>query len=247
MRPDDHLSHHARPHVHHIATIGLHSSASTWVFNVVRELLVASFGEASVQGHYADEMAQLPAEGLPLLRHFVLKSHQGSRELDDWLLGNDFRIVLSIRDPRDAALSMAQRFKAPLAFASGWILADCERIMRLAGLNCQIVRYEDRFFDHFSAVAHLAELLQISVATPDLQSIFDRYRTEQVRAFARTVKDRPSELTAKIDRFVMDKVTHIFADRHIGDARTGKWRDLPAATQTELTRIFAPFLERFAY
>jgi hypothetical protein len=142
---------------------------------------------------------------------------------------------------------MAQRFKAPLALASGWILEDCKRILRLARLNSQIMRYEDRFFDHFSAVEHLAETLQISVATPELQSIFDRYRTEQVRAFARTVKDRPVELTTKIDRFVMDKVTHIVADRHIGDARSGKWRDLPATTQTELTQIYAPFLESFAY
>jgi len=41
-------------------------------------------------------------------------------------------------------------------------------------------------------------------------------------------------------------VSHIH-EPHIGDGRSGKWRDLPAPEQAELTRIFAPFLDRFRY
>jgi hypothetical protein len=32
----------------HVATVGLHGSASTWVFNVARELMIDSFGEKAV-------------------------------------------------------------------------------------------------------------------------------------------------------------------------------------------------------
>jgi hypothetical protein len=38
----------------------------------------------------------------------------------------------SVRDPRDAVISMAQRFKAPVATTVRWIARDCDRVMRLA-------------------------------------------------------------------------------------------------------------------
>jgi hypothetical protein len=44
----------------------------------------------------------------------------------------------------------------------------------------------------------------------------------------------------------MDRVTQIH-EPHIGDTRSGKWRELPVQVQTELTQRFAAFLERFGY
>jgi hypothetical protein len=104
-----------------IATIGLHGSASTWVFNVVRELLVAALGEQQVLAVYADKMEDVP-------------------------------------DP--------------------------------AGL--------------------------------------------------------PPGRVVSAGRIVMDPVTQIHRS-HIGDARSGKWRDLPDPQQAELTRFFRPFLARWSY
>jgi hypothetical protein len=46
--------------------------------------------------------------------------------------------------------------------------------------------------------------------------------------------------------FKMDRVTQILGP-HIGDTHSGKWYDLPMQMQTELTRIFRPFLDRFGY
>jgi hypothetical protein len=43
-----------------VATIGLHASASTWVFSVVRELMIAALGDAQVLTLYADELGQVP-------------------------------------------------------------------------------------------------------------------------------------------------------------------------------------------
>ena len=44
-----------------VATIGLHGSASTWVFNVVRELMIASFGENRISAVYTEELGELPS------------------------------------------------------------------------------------------------------------------------------------------------------------------------------------------
>ena len=71
-----------------IATIGLHGSASTWVFNVIREMVAAAVGEAQVLALYADEVGQVPDEAARGGRHMVIKSHHGSQGLDAWLAGS---------------------------------------------------------------------------------------------------------------------------------------------------------------
>src|ERR1700761_7885951 len=93
-----------------IATIGLHASASTWIFNVVRELMVVTLGEDSVLAIYEEEMAKIPDELTLAGRCLILKSHGGGTELDAWLETVGARVLLSVRDPRDAAISMSRRF-----------------------------------------------------------------------------------------------------------------------------------------
>ncbi len=229
-----------------IATVGLHGSASTWVFNVARELVAAAVGEERVVSLYADEPRQLPDEQARSGKHVVLKSHQGSQELDAWLRERDAPILLSLRDPRDASLSMAQRFAAPLQHTARWIANDCRRVARLAEQGYPYLRFEDRFFDERASVDRLAALLGIVGDPPVMEGIFTRYRTEAVRLFGRSLEELPPERLTMVGTYRMDRVTQILAP-HIGDARTGKWRDLPASVQVELTRWFRPFLDRFGY
>src|SRR5271168_1456324 len=175
-----------------IATIGLHGSASTWVFNVIRELTIAAFGERQVLTFYADELGQVSAETLTDGRHLIVKSHHGSTSLDSWLEASRSEVFVSIRDPRDASVSMSQRFNAPLSIAAGWLANDCKRIMRLETAYT-LLRYEDRFFEDKTMVEQLAFALGLELEPIVIQSIFSRYRTEQVRSFARTLTDLPDE------------------------------------------------------
>jgi hypothetical protein len=228
-----------------IATIGLHASASTWVFNVVRELLMAHFGDREVAALYAEKLEELPAEPARSNQPLVIKSHYGSVELDAWLAANDAQCLVSVRDPRDASISMAQRFKAPFGAAVRWLENDCKRIMDLGSI-ATLLRYEDRFFGRKTTVDQLAMRLGIAVEPATVEAIFARYDTEAVRAFARALPNLPADRLAKVGESLMDRVTQIHQP-HIGDTRSGKWRGLPPAVQTELTRRFAPFLERFGY
>jgi hypothetical protein len=226
------------------ATIGLHGSASTWVFNVIRELMIAAHGEDQVITAYADTLDKVPeAYGE---KHLVLKSHHGSAEMDDWLRTQKARMFLSIRDPRDASISMAQRFKAPLQQSARWIANDCARLERLAPLGHPVLRYEDSFFDRPEAIGILCTILNLEITEATQAKIFARYRTEAVRAFAATLATLPAERVAMVGDFTMDKVTQILSP-HIGDGTTGKWRGLPEQVQTELTRFFSPFLQAFGY
>jgi hypothetical protein len=226
-----------------IATVGLHASASTWVFNVVRELMIAATGETHVMSCYADERAQVPeAAG----RHLVIKSHRGSQDLDDWLAASGARVFLSVRDPRDACMSMAQRFRSPIVHTARWIADDCDRLMRLAAQGHPLLRYEDRFFDDRQAPKRIAVMLGLAPDPAVLDAIFNRYTTESVRAFARSLAALPSERLTTVVSFPMDRVTQILAP-HIGDTQIGKWLDLPIHKQAELTRAFRAFLDQFGY
>jgi hypothetical protein len=229
-----------------IATIGLHSSASTWVFNVVRELMCYAFGAECVLAIYAEQRHEIPDVAALGERHLILKSHHGSAGLDAWLHSLRPTMILSIRDPRDAAMSMAQRFGAPLETAAQWLLNDCRRFMVLGTRGHRLLRYEDRFFEDPLVLAQLSAAIAPGIPAHAQSTLFERYNAESVRQFASRLASLPPERLLVSDRMMMDRLTQIHRD-HVGDTRSGEWRGLPGSTRTKLTRLFEPFLQRFGY
>jgi hypothetical protein len=169
-----------------VVTIGLHGSASTWVFNVVRELLCCTLGEDHVLAVYAEEVHEIPDAATIGERHLVIKSHHGSAALDEWIQRVRPTIVLSIRDPRDAAISMAQRFDVPLNVTARWLLKDCQRVMSLALQGHRLLRYEDRFFENPIVLTELSAALAAEVSPETRATLFERYLSESVRQHATT-------------------------------------------------------------
>ncbi len=225
------------------ATIGLHASASTWVFNVARRLMISARGEASVTHVYADRISELPDAPAP---HMLVKSHHGGVELDAWLRARRATLILSIRDPRDAALSMTQRFEAPLQHTAMWIRNDCDRLLKLLPDNSLLLKYEDRYFENPASIDRIAQCLDLPADRDLVNDIFDEFRAESVRDFASRLSQLPGERIVMVGKFPMDRVTQILAP-HIGDGRSGKWRDLPPPVQQQMTEFYRPFLERFDY
>ena len=167
-----------------VSTLGLHGSASTWVFNVVRELIIDTLGDERTLALAATGIDQIPDEAELAGRTLIIKSHHGTAELDNWLLGSRARTILSVRDPRDASISMMERFKVSLAFTALWVSNDCIRLLRWMSEEHVLLRYEDRFFDDPTTVAVLARVLGVQAGAATRDRIFTRYRTEAVRSFA---------------------------------------------------------------
>lgn len=229
-----------------IATVGLHGSASTWVFNIVREAAIAALGPDSVLAVHAEEMGQVPdAAGLGG-RCLVLKSHHGSPGFGTWLDTVQPPVILSIRDPRDAAISMALRFKVPLHRTVRWIARDCEWVVRLASRAHVLLRYEQRFFEDRGVAAALVQGLGLRLDAGVIDAIFARYSLAATRDFTRDLARLPAGRLVVEGDFVMDSVTRLHRS-HIGDAESGKWLELPAQMQGELAGFFAGFLQRFGY
>jgi hypothetical protein len=221
-----------------LATIGLHGSGSTWAFNIAREL-----------ARYAGTIAELPLKADNPRRWRVLKSHHGSPDMDSWLEAAAARPLLPLRDPRDASLSMHQRFRLPLADAVRIVFNDCRRLHTLRTRPGHLLlRYESGLFRTPAAIHTIAARLAPPLDAPTAVSLAARYTPEATKAFAAALPTLPPDRLG--DRGTsgtkFDRLTNIH-DVHIGDLRTGKWRDLPPHLQTEITRIFQPWLEAFGY
>ena len=225
-------------------TAGLHGSASTGLFNIVRELMVAVAGAGDVLALYGEDLSALPAPVGLDRRHVVLKSHAGSAQWQ-WLVGlSGAPVVLSIRDPRDCVLSLMQRFGMAADQAVRAIVADCRLATVCAEAGHVPFRYEDRFFEDETMARQLAARLGLEVAEDVCRAIGRRYTMAGVRTFAGAL---PAGRVVKTERLHFDPVTQIHAT-HIGDGAVGKWRHLLSPADGDaLTQVFAPFLARFGY
>jgi hypothetical protein len=229
-----------------VATIGVHGSASTWMFNIVRELLLGAVGPEKVLVGFAGGLRTVPDDAALRGRHFLLKSHSGPVELDDWLAARQARLILTIRDPRDAALSTAQRFNRPLPDAVRAIVKDNVRIIRLAADGHPLFRYEERFFERPDTIAAVAATLGLTPDRADVDRIFASYTRDAVLALAAALVDPEAESPGGQTADVVDPVTYIHRT-HVGDGSDGKWRSLPGTEQAELNRLLRPIVDHFGY
>jgi hypothetical protein len=231
-----------------IATVGLHGSGSTWVYNIVRELVIAVAGEPAMIGIYADAMEELPSQQDLADKWIVVKSHHGSQHMDTWLQSAKAQYVLSVRDPRDAVISMQQRFNVPLVWAVHMVMNDCHRLCSLIAQGHLVLRYEDRFFEHPEAIDRIATKLGLSVGENLIIALSHRYSAGTIRSFVDALPSLPSQRLgiAGTNGKLFDKVTQLHQN-HIGDTCSGKWIDLPDPIKRQMTSMLSPFLNRLGY
>ena len=86
-------------------------------------------------------------------------------------------------------------------------------------------------------MAQLAASLGLEISPAVIETIFATYATSAMRSRATELADRGT---------AFDQVTQIHPG-HIGDTRSGKWRNLPEPTRIKLTQWFDTFLKRFGY
>lgn len=231
--------------VHVIAT-GVHGSASTWVFNVAREVMTEAYGPDAVHPCHLASMPKPGSAWLPEGRHAVIKTH-GWPGLPAFAGQLQAAGVVSVRDPRDAILSLMQRFGETFQRAMQGVTQDWRSALECRRLGFPVLVYETRFFEIPRTVHWLARHIGVTVSDTAAARIFHTYSTGAVRQFAAAVADQPPETRDGSGDFWFDRVTQI-TNRHIGDGQTGKWRTgLAEAERLAATQYFQPVLEAFGY
>ncbi|MGC1301184.1 MAG: hypothetical protein WA840_02315 [Caulobacteraceae bacterium] len=231
-----------------VAVIGLHGSASTWLFNVAREQLSAAYGVDAVHAFSTERTAEGLGDPRCIGRHVVWKLHIGDPAWDG--LSHLARpiVLVSLRDPRDALLSFMRRFEPSFERAVEVLQRDCRRARSAVESGGLALRYEDGFMADRTAPDRIAQRLGLDLPAEVLDAIFARYATEAVRDFAgRLATLPPGRLAGDPAGDLYDTVTHIHAG-HVGEARAGAWRERLSPDQSRYAEaVFAPFLQRFDY
>lgn len=232
-----------------VVTAGIHGSASTWVFNVARELMIAALGEDRVASFFAEKIDWLDRPEVTG-RHVVMKSHSGGGAgwaTLVWLA--QAPVLVSVRDPRDAALSMRERFNVTLSEIAPALMADCRLAMRAAQAGHLVMRYEDGFFRDPAVPPRIAKHLGIELGDEVCRMVFERYQTKAVRQFAGSIAELGPDrrVGSPGARAMLDRVTQIH-HTHIGDGAVGKWRSaLSDEEKAKFAGTFEPFLRHFGY
>lgn len=230
-----------------VVCLGLPRSGSTWVYNVARELLGRRYPEGPIACGFSDDFSAPASTGPRAVRCFLIKAHNPTAHFRALLGSTSVRLLISIRDPRDAVASLMQGFRLPFHDAAGAVYSSAKALVSIA--RCRhdlLLRYEDGFPDQIRTVQRIAAALGCKEEAPVLGRIHDdlsRARVSQkLRELGRQGAFRPAPAFT-----TWDPLTQWHPD-HLGDGRVGKFaQSLTTAQKRRLEQHFACFMSQFSY
>jgi hypothetical protein len=211
--------------------LGMYASASTWLFNVVREM-AAPHGE--VETHFWAGPADLsgPAQAGRLT---VIKSHEISDPATvEWLSKHAEKIIVSIRDPRDAVTSLMMYHGYPFERALDHVDASARLCVRFAAeRQALVLHYESAFFEKPETLGKLASFLEFESAADTNDMIFNRLRRAEVEKHIANMPRLPGILQDRVSGDMLDPRTH-WHTHHAGrSGEIGRWRHRLTAAQAK--------------
>jgi hypothetical protein len=214
--------------------LGMYGSASTWLFNVVLEIARALHPDRPVAGGFVFTLANLEmVHGRAGLA--IIKSHETEAAAADELGRLADIIFVSIRDPRDAVVSLMTSQghgfdKAlQLAEASARLCGRFARDPRAA-----LLRYESGFVDDPGALALIAARLGGTLAPQEQARIFAETRRAAIERYIAGIDKMPATLWSRRTGDYLDPATHWHRHHANRTGEIGRWRRVLSAGQTAI-------------
>lgn len=229
-----------------LVSAGLYSSASTWMFNLVAQIIRIG-NRANVKTVYMDEVDEAAADALREASFFVAKSHMPGPSLRALLDLSGLPLILTVREPRDAVASLMLRWGLTFDQALRLVRASARAIARLAGYQPALLfRYEDGFMDDERSAETVALWLGVTLSAGDRAALLAELTPQAVRE--RIVAWQQSGVLGKGPPVLeYEPETHWHAG-HVGDGQTGKWSRILNATQAARVLYAArSYCEAFDY
>jgi hypothetical protein len=209
----------------------MYASASTWMFNVVRQI---SSLHGVVQTDFLSGRSGLPA-AISTSAVYLFKSHEISNPatVEDVAKRAD-KIIITIRDPRDAVTSMMLYHGYPFEGALGYVSAAARLCVRFVPDSRSLVLpYENRFFEDFETLAAVDRHLGYATAPEKRRAIFEGLRRDQVEKHIAKLPSLPGVLQDRVSGDLLDPDTH-WHTHHAGrSGEIGRWKHLLTAEQVE--------------
>jgi len=211
----------------------MYASASTWLFNVVCQVLEAAQQEAVrtvfVSGKERELVLSTPGS-LP-----IIKSHEieGEARLLD-VAKHSRKILISTRDPRDAVTSLIEAHKYDFDRALELVEQSAALCQNFAKDRRAVsFRYETGFAADPETVRTIAEHLGYQLKDTAAQSIFASLTRAEVERHITKMPKLPGILRDKLSGDLLDARTQ-WHSHHAGrDGEVGKWKRRLTAKQAD--------------
>lgn len=225
---------------------GMFASGSTWLYNVALAVCGAVEPRLPVRGRFVFDLGDTAGLEATGLRH-VVKAHQAPDSVAT-LAARSQAILVTVRDPRDAACSLMQYQGFSFYRALHNVRLAAEACYRLACCRQAVVlHYERGFIDDPATLDGLAGHVGGAISRPLRDRIFAEHRREAVEARLRTLAMLPTTITDR-DGDMYDLATH-WHRHHAGrSGESGRWRRLLHPAQVAgLEAGLADWMECFGY
>ena len=203
---------------------GMFASGSTWLYNVALEVAGSLEPRRVVRGRFVFDARDTDGLDAPGILH-VVKAHQARGAVAGVASGAD-AILVTLRDPRDAVVSLMQyqRFSFYRALLN---VSRAAEACVLLGANPRAVtlHYERGFIDDPGTIDGVAGHLGGAIAPAQRDRIFRQSRRPAVEAFIAGLAQRPGTIVDR-DGDMYDLASH-WHRHHAGrTGEGGRWRRL---------------------
>ena len=225
---------------------GMFASGSTWLYNVAMAVANALEPRCPTEGRFVFDAADAVGLGRPGIRH-VVKAHQARHGVID-IANRADALLVTLRDPRDAVVSLMQYqgFSFHRALLNvGYAAEACLRLG--AHPRAVTLHYELGFIDDPATIDGIAGHLGGAITRLQRDEIYRNTRRPAVEAFIARLESRPTTITDR-DGDVYDLASH-WHRHHAGrTGEAGRWRRLLYPAQVEgIETGLRDWMEGFGY
>jgi len=213
--------------------LGMYASASTWLFNVVRQVLQLAQQEKVQVAFISGKEKHLTFDGPRAVT--IIKSHEVNNE--DRIVDvsrNSRKILITIRDPRDAVASLMQAHGYDFDKALGFVEQSATLCMNFTkDRRVKLFQYETGFFEDTRTVGAVAEHLGYKLEKDVILAIYKSLTRSEVERHIQKMPKMPGILKSTEAGDLLDTKTQ-WHSHHAGrSGEIGKWKRLLDARQVE--------------
>ncbi len=213
--------------------LGMYASASTWAFNVVRQVVEVSAPER-FRAVFASGSEKIIDWGGPD-KVTTVKSHEISSEARVLEISRRAsKILLTLRDPRDAVVSLMQ--------AHGFAFSRALELVEKSALLCRsfskdrramTLNYETGFFDDEATITVIARHLGYDLEKHTARAIHDSLQRGEVENYIGKLPKLAGVLKDRISGDLLDPKTQWHSHHSGRNGEIGKWRKVLTASQID--------------
>ncbi len=225
---------------------GMFASGSTWLYNVALSVAAELDSTRSTQGRFVFDLRDTSGLDTPDTLHIV-KAHQARGGVENIARASD-AILVTLRDPRDAVVSLMQYQNFSFYRALLNVSHAAEACLLLAANPRAVtLHYELGFIDDPSTIDGIARHLGGALSQCRRDEIFRVSRRPAVEAFIAKLAYLPDTIVDR-DGDMYDLASH-WHRHHAGrTGEIGRWRRLLYPAQVQgIEATLRDWMECFAY